>query len=116
MGNLSKHFSRSEFSCKCGCGFDTVDAELISILEDLRDHFNRPVRVNSACRCNEHNNHVGGAKNSQHLIGRAADITVDDISPMGVYVYLSEKYTDKYGIGRYAGFTHLDSRTTRSRW
>ena len=25
MGDLSENFSRSEFECKCGCGFATVD-------------------------------------------------------------------------------------------
>ncbi|EAS4214514.1 serine/threonine protein kinase, partial [Salmonella enterica] len=25
---ISKYFKRSEFACKCGCGQDTVDAEL----------------------------------------------------------------------------------------
>ena len=114
MGDISKNFSRSEMSCRCGCGFNTVDVELIAILEDLREHFDRPVRINSACRCEKHNKHVGGAKTSQHLIGRAADITVDDVSPIGVYTYLSDNLSG--GVGRYASFTHVDSRVNKARW
>lgn len=116
MSKLSKHFSRKEFACKDGCGFDTVDAELITILEDLRVKFNRPVRINSSCRCAKDNARVGGAKNSQHLTGKAADITVDDISPMGVYSYLVGKYPERFGIGRYKTFTHVDSRSNKARW
>lgn len=116
MSKLSNHFSRAEFACKCGCGFNTVDAELITILEDLREQFKRPVRINSACRCEKYNARVGGAKNSQHLTGKAADITVDDISPMGVYSYLIGKYPERFGIGRYKTFTHTDSRSNKARW
>lgn len=116
MGNISKHFSRSEFACKDNCGFDTVDAELITILEDLREKFDRPVRINSSCRCAKDNARVGGAKNSQHLTGRAADITVDDTSPMGVYSYLTMNYPERFGIGRYNSFTHIDSRSNKARW
>ena len=116
MGKLSKHFDRKEFACKDKCGFNTVDAELIAILEDLREKFQRPVRVNSACRCKKDNARVGGAKNSQHLTGKAADITVDDISPMGVYSYLTGKYPERFGIGRYKTFTHVDSRSNKARW
>jgi hypothetical protein len=36
MGDLSAHFSRSEFACKCGCGFDDVKPDLIEALEALR--------------------------------------------------------------------------------
>ena len=118
MGDLSEHFSRREFACKCGCGFDTVDVRLLELLEDIRTHFNAPVRINSGCRCKSHNKKVGGAKKSQHLYGRAADIKVDGIQPKHVYEYISTLETTKYGIGNYATFTHVDSRTGywRKRW
>ena len=37
MGTVSKNFSRSEFACKCGCGFDAVDVDLLAGLQALRD-------------------------------------------------------------------------------
>jgi len=116
MDKISNHFSRREFACKCKCGFDTVDAELISILEDVREHFGLPVRINSACRCKLHNNNVGGTKSSQHLTGKAADITVDDTPSDDVYNYLALAYPERYGIGRYNSFTHTDSRKNKARW
>ena len=48
---LNKYFHRSEFACKCGCGFDTVDTELLKVLTRLRVRFNKPVKITSACRC-----------------------------------------------------------------
>ncbi|PVO50882.1 D-Ala-D-Ala carboxypeptidase family metallohydrolase [Salmonella enterica] len=114
---ISKWFKRKEFECKCGkCGQDTVDAELLAILEDVREHFDRPVIINSANRCPTHNKRVGGASRSVHLTGKAADIVVKGVAPDIVHAYLTKKYPDSYGIGKYNTFTHVDSRTGKSRW
>ena len=48
--------------------------------------------------------------------GNAADIAVKGINPKGVADYLESKYPDKYGLGRYKSFTHIDVRKNRSRW
>jgi uncharacterized protein YcbK (DUF882 family) len=119
MGDLSTHFSRSEFRCRCNqCGFDTVDHELIIVLELLHDHFNSPVRLLSGSRCAARNAIEGGAKTSQHLRGKAADIVVAGNSPEIVANYLEATYPTRYGIGRYPkkGFTHIDVRPEKARW
>ena len=36
MGDLTEHFSRSEFACKCNCGADGISEELVSKLELVR--------------------------------------------------------------------------------
>jgi len=110
MTRLSINFERSEFACKCGCGFDTVDTELIRILENIRNYFNKPVHITSACRCEAHNQFVGGSRNSQHKRGRAADIIVQDIEPDDVANF-AESLLTSGGIGRYSTFTHIDTRT-----
>ena len=116
MGDLSKHFSRSEFACHCGCGADTVDYKLITVLEDLRLHFGVPIIVTCGHRCEEHNRAVGGRIVSQHLIGRAADIVMDDFTPAAICRYLDEHYSSTFGIGNYEDFAHIDTRKHRSRW
>ncbi len=117
MGDISKNFSRKEFVCKCGCGFDTVDAELITVLEDVRAKFyGERVFISSGSRCRKHNNNVRGSASSQHLLGKAADIVIMKIPAYLVADYLEEKYPDKYGIGRYRGFTHIDVRGEKARW
>lgn len=113
---LSKNFHRGEFACKCGCGFDTVDAELVKVLQDVRDAFGKGVRINSGCRCPEYNKLIGGSENSQHKLGRAADIAVNDTPPSAVYNYLHNKYPNLYGLGQYPSFTHIDTRGTKARW
>lgn len=116
MGDLSKNFSRHEFACKCGCGLDTVDAALVPVLQDIRDHFNAPVKITSGHRCAEHNRRVGGAARSQHLYGRAADIQVAGHSPKEVQDYLVAKYPDQLGVGFNDRFTHIDTRNNAARF
>ncbi len=115
MGDISTHFNRSEFSCQCGCGFDTVDAELIKILEKVRIHFGKPVKVNSGCRCENHNKSIGGTDKSQHKLGRAADIIVKGKSPEQVADFIDNAYP-QCGMGTYSTFTHIDSRGIKARW
>lgn len=76
MGNLSKNFSRKEFTCQCGCGFDNVDLRLVKTLQVIRDAAQHPIVIMSGCRCSSHNKIVGGVANSSHLKGLAADFYV----------------------------------------
>ena len=114
---LSRNFSRAEFKCQCGkCDYDTVDSELIDVLQLLRDYVGNPITITSGNRCAEHNKNIGGSANSYHVRGRAADIKVDNMKPKAVQEYLTAKYPDKFGIGCYSSFTHIDTRTKRGRW
>lgn len=45
------------------------------LLDPIREAWGGPLIVTSGFRCNELNKAVGGAKNSQHLNGQAADLT-----------------------------------------
>ena len=46
-----------------------------NVLDPLREMYGKPIIVNSGYRCPQLNAAVGGAKNSQHMRGEAADIT-----------------------------------------
>ena len=120
MGDLSLHFNRAEFACRCGCGFGTrvgdVSQALVRVLEQIRMQFDAPVAVVSGCRCSKHNRSVGGAIASQHVRGTAADIKVQGVSPKSVADWLSAAYPRTYGIGRYRTWTHIDVRLSPSRW
>ena len=110
------YFEREEFACQCGCGQDTVDAELMRVMDDVRAYFNRPVTISSGNRCVSHNKIVGGSGNSQHLYSKAADFVVIGVHEDIVADYLEKKYSDTYGIGRYNGRTHVDCRENKARW
>ena len=58
-----------------------------NVLQPLRDHLGKPVVINSGFRSQAVNMAVGGAKNSQHTKGEAADIKCKD------YPYAKEIYT-----------------------
>lgn len=110
MGDVSKNFNRKEFACKCGCGFMAVDIQLIELLQDLRERFNAPLTITSACRCPSHNKKVGGASKSQHVNGMAVDITVKGMSPQEVQKQIDEWFPNSLTMGYGKTFTHLDVR------
>lgn len=56
-----------------------LEALVSNVLDPLREAFGKPIIVNSGYRSTLLNNSVGGAKNSQHTRGEAADITAEDV-------------------------------------
>ena len=113
---VSKWFKPEEFLCRCGCGLGAVGVSLLMVLDDVREYFGKPVIVVSGCRCKQHNAAVGGAKASKHVLGIAADIKVRGVEPIEVYGYLTEKYPNKFGIGLYKTWVHVDTRGSKARW
>lgn len=53
---------------------DNLTKLIDNILDPLRELYGKPIIVNSGYRCPKLNKAVGGARNSQHLIGQASDI------------------------------------------
>lgn len=51
------------------------------VLDPIRERWGVPVRITSGYRCKALNELVGGAENSLHLTGRAADFTIDGLTP-----------------------------------
>ena len=113
---LSKNFKVKEFACKDGSDPIFINSELVDVLQKIRDNFGKPVTITSAYRTVERNNAVKGAKYSQHLYGNAADIKVQGIAPKTVSEYANKLMPNKGGIGVYSTFTHIDVRSTKSRW
>lgn len=118
MGDLTKNLSRSEFRCKCGnCVFKAADYELVRVLQRMVDDLGADyIIITSGIRCELHNEKVGGAANSKHKAGIAADFWLSGVSPRDTVEYLDRKYPDRYGIGEYESFVHLDVRKEKARW
>ena len=75
-------------------------------LDKIRVQFgNKPITVNSWYRDPESNRDVGGVRNSQHLLGWAADITIDGYDPNDVAAKLIGTWAG--GLGDSHTFTHL---------
>ena len=109
------YMQRSEFACRCGCGFSTIDYEVVAACNAIREHFGKPLTVTSGCRCKAHNRAAGGSDASQHTQGRAADIVVEGVPASNVQAYV-ERELDMGGVGKYEDFTHIDSRGGKARW
>lgn len=112
--NLSKNFVLVEMASRDGADRVLVHPALILLLQHLRDHFGRPVKILSGYRSDSHNRNVGGSTYSRHLHGMAADIQVKGVSPDEVADYLESLGVG--GLGRYDTFTHVDVEGYDRRW
>lgn len=82
------------------------------VLEPLRKHLDKPIKITSGYRSPAHNAAIGGAKNSLHTTGMAADIAVGGIpEQIKVAAFLS-KLPEVGGVGLYEskGIVHVDIR------
>ena len=56
---------------------ENIVALVEEVLDPIREAFGNPIVVNSGFRCPLHNQAVGGAFQSQHVSGQAADICAE---------------------------------------
>lgn len=112
---LSANFKVREFACNDGSDTVLIDTELVDILQAIRDAFGKPITINSAYRDATYNKKIGGATNSQHVYGKAADIRVDGVPPFAVAAWMEKhiKSAGKHACGYYPIqlFCHVDSRS-----
>lgn len=108
----NNYFKDSEFLCKCGCGQGPMNPLLISRLNEFREFLKLPLIVTSGFRCKTHNAKVGGASNSYHLVGSAADIFTPTLTGPQLYLKLLEFGQSNFpGVGIGRNFIHIDVRT-----
>jgi len=90
--NLSPHFTleemtQSEYAARRGWPNDPEEKEIANLkrlamlLEQVRSEVNKPIVVTSGYRSPNVNSAIGGSKNSQHMLGCAADIRAVGLSP-----------------------------------
>lgn len=116
---MAKYFSEREFAChhcwqlpKGG-----LEPNLIRILDEARERAGVPIIVSSGYRCLEHNRAIGGAAQSYHMRGMAADVYSNDISSDELHEVI---YKVMQGLGIKGGhqyyppgrgdFVHVDTR------
>ena len=86
---LTEHFTLEEFTTSSTAKARGIDNSVSSqrvaenlrnlceqVLEPLRSYANQPITISSGYRCKALNKVVGGARNSQHMTGEAADIHI----------------------------------------
>lgn len=110
---LATNFQYKEFFCQGKQPPDELYPNVLALaveLQKLRDLFACKIFVESGWRTVAHNKAVGGASDSQHLTGKAADIIVEKVQAQYVG-YWAARYTKCNGIGfGKVNTTHLDIR------
>jgi uncharacterized protein YcbK (DUF882 family) len=107
------YFMPSEFYCKCkrkNCSGKTrlIHPDLSDKLERLRALYAAPIIISSGLRCAEHNAEVGGAPDSSHVLGLAADIRCTNSVTRYELINLSMTHSLFSRIGISDMFLHLD--------
>lgn len=120
MNGPSPHLSWSELACRDGSPYPAewrADrlARLAETFETIRADVGGPLIVNSAYRTTEYNRRIGGAKLSQHVMGRALDIRSLKLTPEQLHarirrLYAAGKLPHLGGLGAYTRFVHIDVR------
>jgi uncharacterized protein YcbK (DUF882 family) len=118
--NLSPNFTLAELTASETAARNGLDntpgpiayqnlVRLANFLEEVKKVLGgKPIMINSAYRGPEVNKHVGGSKNSQHMVGCAADIRVPGMSPNEVCkaIVASELQYDQL-IREFDSWTHI---------
>ena len=106
---ISDNFILKEFACKDGSDDIVIDSDLINVIQNIRNFIKKPIKIISGYRTEHYNIMCGGASNSFHTKGLAADITADyDINLLAVLAAV-------YGcrgiiIYKKQNFVHVDMR------
>jgi uncharacterized protein YcbK (DUF882 family) len=124
MAKLTNNFTLQEFNSKCGRDIpNNVLPNIIQLaknLQVLRDAVGKSISITSGYRSPQHNKKIGGAKDSQHVKGMAADIKVAGMTPKEVALVIEGLIESgkmkQGGIGIYASWVHYDICGTKARW
>ena len=97
--NLSKNLSlaemtRSESAKRSGIKNDPTAEHLnnmkklaVNVFQPIRDHFNTPIHISSGYRSLALNKAIKGSLSSQHLLGQAIDIDMDNTGITNAQVF-----------------------------
>jgi hypothetical protein len=115
---LSEHFRVGDFAASDGAAYARISPELVDALGALQEHLGRRVYVNSGYRHPALNFslYTGGAAESIHMAGLAADVWVEDATPLEVAQAALDTLGCEIGLGLGADFVHVDLRGWRASW
>ena len=111
-----RHFKLSEFDCK-ETGENKMDADFLTLIDELRDRCGFPFVINSGYRSKEHSAEVkkrragvSAYRIGTHVQGIASDVKCNSAQ---AYIIMKEAFAMGFtGIARGDGFVHLDIRNS----
>jgi hypothetical protein len=98
MTNLSPNFTLAELTRTSQpypnvpgpAEIAALTALCVNVIEPVRAHFGKPVRVNSGYRSQKVNAAVGSSPGSQHRKGEAGDIEIDGVSNADLAIWIRD--------------------------
>jgi uncharacterized protein YcbK (DUF882 family) len=94
--------------------------ELAKNLQVLRDEVKKPIKITSGFRDSSFNKKIGGASQSRHITGQAADLKIEGYTPKQVAAIIEKLIASgkmkQGGLGIYSTWIHYDVRGTAARW
>ncbi len=121
---LSEYFGLEEFA-QHGEDVSHIPLSIIpnirrlhdSVLYPLRCGLMVPISITSGYRSPAYNRKIGGARNSQHCLGTAADIKAKGFSAAELHAEILRRYRAGLlpglrGLGLYPTFVHVDARVS----
>jgi len=84
------------------------------VLQPIRDHYGAPIRIASGYRCEALNRLVGGAPDSQHVLGEAADFVVDGVDIDDLMAWIVSSGLDYDQAIREPTWIHISHTTRRA--
>lgn len=113
---ITPHFRVKEFACQDGSPICLVHPSLAKTLEAIRNAIGAPIIINSGYRTVAHNRKVGGAGNSMHMYGVAADISCPSKTVTQLRAACEQVLGQTGGYGKYKTYCHVDIRIKPARW
>ena len=115
--DFAPHFSEEEFTCRCGCGTLNVSRSFLERLERARGRAERPFKIVSGCRCEQHNKDEGGKDSSAHLASEEKECHAADVGARGSRErFIIRKALLDVGFTRLGtgdSFLHVDDDATK---
>ena len=108
---ITKHFSREELQCKCGCKQMNMDPAFLKVLEIVREAYGISFRPTSAYRCHFYNDKISG-HDSAHPKGCGGDIPIPTNWHRDKLLKVLFRHDIRpliRGIGIALGFIHIDT-------
>lgn len=113
---LSANFRVGEFVCKDGSDTILIDTALVDYLQRIRNWAGSSVVISSGYRTVSHNAKIGGATNSQHTKGCAADIIISSKNISKVAAYAEAIGIKGVEKNEDSNYVHIDTRATKYLW
>ena len=87
--------------------------ELAKNLQVLHDEVKKPIKITSGYRNAEFNKKIGGASQSRHITGQAADLKIEGYTPKQVAAIIEKLIASgkmkQGGLGIYSTWIHYDT-------